>query len=112
MGTRVNSGLKFPAPPLFFDVVAAYRSALLLRQLRIARGDVPAGFKIGFTNRTIWPRYNVFAPIWGQVWSSRLTQREGSGSLSLAGTLEGESNENPGYRVARARSSRSATGKA
>ncbi len=35
---------------------------------RLVRGDQAAGFKIGFTNRTIWPIYGVHAPIWGPVW--------------------------------------------
>ncbi len=48
------------------DVPAAYQQALAVRALRIARGEVPRGYKIGFTNRNIWPRYNVFAPIWGR----------------------------------------------
>lgn len=35
---------------------------------RLARGDKAVGFKIGFTNRTIWPVYGVHAPIWAPVW--------------------------------------------
>lgn len=39
---------------------------------RIARGERPVGYKIGFTNRSIWPLYGVFHPIWGPVWNSTL----------------------------------------
>lgn len=39
---------------------------------RIARGERPVGYKIGFTNRAIWPRYGVFHPIWGSVWNTTL----------------------------------------
>lgn len=39
---------------------------------RIARGERPIGFKIGFTNRSIWPLYGVFHPIWGPVWNTTL----------------------------------------
>lgn len=46
------------------------------------------GFKVGFTNRTIWPRYNVYAPIWGSVWASTLTLCEGEGQVSLARTCQ------------------------
>ena len=35
---------------------------------RIARGWRPVGRKIGFTNRTIWPRYDVYRPMWAHVW--------------------------------------------
>lgn len=40
----------------------------LVNRQRLARGDRPVGFKIGFTNRTIWPLYGVHAPIWAPVW--------------------------------------------
>ncbi len=70
------------------DVAAAYQTALAVRQLRIERGEVPRGYKIGFTNRGIWPVYNVFAPIWGTVWDTTLTQCDGHGELSLARTCQ------------------------
>ena len=70
------------------DLATAYRDALAVRALRIARGEVPAGYKIGFTNRTIWQRYGVFAPIWGTVWNTNLTHCEGAGAVSLAGTTQ------------------------
>ncbi|MBV9890282.1 MAG: hydratase [Rhizobacter sp.] len=35
-----------------------------MRRLRIARGERPLGYKIGFTNRGIWARYGVFEPVW------------------------------------------------
>lgn len=38
--------------------------------LRIARGEQPIGFKIGFTNHTIWPIYGVHAPIWAPVFDN------------------------------------------
>jgi 2-keto-4-pentenoate hydratase len=66
------------------DVASAYRDALAVRALRIARGERPVGYKIGFTNRTIWERYGVFAPIWGSVWDSTLTHCEGRGRVNLA----------------------------
>ena len=33
------------------------------------RGWKPVGRKIGFTNRTIWPRYGVYQPMWAHVWA-------------------------------------------
>ncbi|MDZ7591985.1 MAG: hydratase [Rubrivivax sp.] len=72
----------------FADVPSAYRSALAVRALRIARGERPRGYKIGFTNRTIWPRYNVYAPIWGSMWDTTVAlcdgDSDGAGTLSLA----------------------------
>ena len=71
-----------------FDVSAAYQNALAVRDLRIARGEVPRGFKIGFTNRNIWPRYNVYAPIWGTVYDTTLTFCDGHGAVSLTSSCQ------------------------
>jgi 2-oxo-3-hexenedioate decarboxylase len=40
--------------------------------MREARGERPVGRKIGFTNRTIWAEYGVYAPIWGHVYDRTL----------------------------------------
>lgn len=66
-----------------FDTAQAYQLALAVRALREHRGEQPRGYKIGFTNRTLWPLYQVFAPIWGTVWDSTLHHCDGQGTLSL-----------------------------
>ena len=66
------------------DLSAAYPVALAVRALRMARGEVPCGYKVGFTNRTLWPRYNVYAPIWGTMWNTTVSSGEDQGRLSLA----------------------------
>jgi 2-oxo-3-hexenedioate decarboxylase len=43
----------------------AYRISACLCALRTARGERVTGRKIGFTNRTIWAEYGVYAPMWG-----------------------------------------------
>jgi len=53
-----------------FSITDAYAVAELNRQHRTARGERALGYKIGFTNRSIWDRYGVHAPIWGPVWDS------------------------------------------
>jgi 2-keto-4-pentenoate hydratase len=35
--------------------------------MRIVRGEQPVGMKIGFTNRSIWPLYNVSHPVWAPI---------------------------------------------
>jgi 2-oxo-3-hexenedioate decarboxylase len=45
----------------------AYRVSHWLEQARRARGETAVGRKVGFTNRNIWPEYNVYAPNWGYV---------------------------------------------
>ena len=70
--------------PAFNELQSAYAQALAVRDLRIARGEIPVGYKVGFTNRTIWSRYNVYAPIWGSVWNTTVSHCDGVGHLSLA----------------------------
>lgn len=78
--------LEEDGPPIA-DVASAYRAALEVRELRIARGERPIGFKIGFTNRQMWDRYGVRAPIWGSVWDTtlRLCEGEQAGTAALHG---------------------------
>jgi 2-keto-4-pentenoate hydratase len=71
-----------------FELPHAYQQALAVREMRIARGERPVGYKVGFTNRGIWPRYNVFAPIWGTVWDTTVSYCDAEGELSLARTRE------------------------
>lgn len=83
--------LNWPAD-LPVNLTQAYALALAVRQTRIVEGDVPVGFKVGFTNRSLWPRYEVYAPIWGTVWQSTMTQlapdTPNAGVLSLDGLSE------------------------
>ena len=48
----------------------AYRILARLCEVRTARGERVIGRKIGFTNRTIWPEYGVYAPMWGFVFDA------------------------------------------
>ena len=68
-----------------FDLAQAFAVADEIRRLRIARGEVPLGYKIGFTNRGIWARYGVFAPIWGPVWNTTVERVDSARTIvSLA----------------------------
>ena len=72
-----------------FTLAKAYSVADETRALRIARGERPAGYKIGFTNRGIWPKYNVQAPIWAPVWNTTLALLDGAqAEVSLLGMVQ------------------------
>ena len=51
-----------------FNLDDAYRVTAAVRRMREARGEVPVGRKIGFTNRTAWADHNVNEPMWGYVY--------------------------------------------
>ena len=53
-----------------FSLAEAYRVNAEIARRRVARGEKRLGWKIGFTNRTIWDEYGVHAPIWGPVYST------------------------------------------
>ena len=76
----------FTAAGAGFGLEQAYVVADEIRRRRIAAGDVPRGYKIGFTNRGIWARYGVHAPIWGPIWDSTLefAGSDGIAAVSLA----------------------------
>jgi len=72
-----------------FDLVAALRAAARVREARIARGERPVGRKIGFTNRTIWAEYDVWAPIWGDMYDRTVHELPvPPATASLAGLAE------------------------
>lgn len=56
----------------------AYEIAAAIRCLREARGETVIGWKIGFTNRTIWDEYDVHAPIWGPMYDTTSVEIAGS----------------------------------
>src|SRR3954468_18180803 len=53
-----------------FSLEDAYRVSARIIERRTARGERPIGWKIGFTNRTIWDEYGVHAPIWAPIYDS------------------------------------------
>ena len=72
-----------------FDLEDAYRVTAVIRQMRKARGEIPVGRKIGFTNRTIWAEYNVYEPIWGYVYNRTVHNlSEIDDTFSLVGLAE------------------------
>jgi 2-oxo-3-hexenedioate decarboxylase len=72
-----------------FDVAAAYDVLAEIERRRRAQGWVPAGRKIGFTNRTIWSRYGVYEPMWAHTWTHTVHHaRDGLATLALDGFVQ------------------------
>jgi 2-oxo-3-hexenedioate decarboxylase len=72
-----------------FDLPGAYQVTALVKGMRESRGELPVGRKIGFTNRTIWAEYGVYAPIWGYVYNRTAHHlAEIGGTFSLSGLTE------------------------
>jgi 2-oxo-3-hexenedioate decarboxylase len=66
------------------SVDEAYRVTPLVRQMYEAAGARALGRKIGFTNRTIWAQYGVYAPIWGYVFDRTVHDLADVETLPLA----------------------------
>ena len=72
-----------------FSVLEAYAVLGEIERRRRAQGWQAVGRKIGFTNRTIWPRYGVHQPMWAPVWSRTLHQApDCRARLPLAGFVQ------------------------
>jgi 2-keto-4-pentenoate hydratase len=78
----------FTSRPGSLTLDGSYRVTALLNKRYEARGDKRLGRKIGFTNRTIWEQYKVYAPIWGYVYRSTVHDLGDTATLPLAGFAE------------------------
>jgi len=73
----------FSSRPGGLTIDNAYRVTPLVRQMYEAHGSKVLGRKIGFTNRTIWTQYGVYAPVWGYVFNSTAYDLAAVETLSL-----------------------------
>jgi 2-oxo-3-hexenedioate decarboxylase len=83
---HLDSGRLWPwdmVKPAWADVASAYQDALRVRRLRLARGERPAGYRLGFTNTADWPRLAVTAPIFGTVWDSTIRFCDDRGAFGV-----------------------------
>jgi 2-oxo-3-hexenedioate decarboxylase len=72
-----------------FGLTEAYAVSEAAAVRRVAGGETIVGWKIGFTNRTIWDEYGVHAPIWGPVYDSTLVHVQGNVPvLDVTGFIE------------------------
>jgi 2-oxo-3-hexenedioate decarboxylase len=67
-----------------FSVADGYAVLDDIETRRRAQGWRSVGRKIGFTNRTIWPRYGVYQPMWAHLWTRTVHfAQDGKASLPL-----------------------------
>lgn len=85
-----DHGRSLPEPaPSGAGVAEGLAVQRAIAALRHARGEREAGWKIGFTNRSIWPLYGVHQPIRGPVWDTTLHRLDApAADLSLDALAE------------------------
>jgi 2-oxo-3-hexenedioate decarboxylase len=72
-----------------FSVADGYAVLDDIETRRRAQGWTAVGRKIGFTNRTIWPRYGVYQPMWAHIWTRTVHfARDGKAVLPLSGLVQ------------------------
>lgn len=72
-----------------FDLPSAYAVAKFIDDARVARGDVHAGRKLGFTNAAMWPIYGVGAPVWAPLYERTVVHlSQAQGTCSLGGFID------------------------
>jgi 2-keto-4-pentenoate hydratase len=71
------------------DEDGAYAIAWDVHARRRERGERSVGRKIGFTNRSIWAEYGVWAPIWSHVYDSTVHHApDGDAHLAIGHLLQ------------------------
>jgi 2-keto-4-pentenoate hydratase len=79
----------FSARHAGFTLDDAYDVTAAMRDTRLSRGERALGRKIGFTNRTIWAQYGVYAPIWGTMYDRTVHDLANlGGAFPLTGLCE------------------------
>jgi len=68
-------------PDLTLD--EGYAIAAQVHARRVANGKHPVGRKIGVTNQSIWPIYNVDAPVWGWMYAHGVSDIPEGGQIPL-----------------------------
>jgi 2-keto-4-pentenoate hydratase len=63
-------------------------AARALHRKRLHEGWRALGRKIGFTNRSIWPTYDVHEPIWGYVYDRTLVHSGNECVVALDGLMQ------------------------
>lgn len=73
-GRSINAGARWRRQGLSQDdayQVAAACCAIRMDQAETyGAGQLPVGRKIGFTNKSIWPEYNIYASNWGYMYAN------------------------------------------
>ena len=59
-----------------FSLSDAYRIAIEIREIREGKKEKALGIKVGFTNKSIWEKYSVNAPIFGFMYSTTVLSKE------------------------------------
>lgn len=75
------------------SIADGYNIARNILDIRIAHGEVMVGRKLGFTNRTIWPKYGerepIQAPIWAPMFDTTVRYApDNTGIQSLTGAVQ------------------------
>lgn len=84
-----------------FDLVAAYDVAAKITQRRLARGERPVGWKIGFTNQAIWAEQGLSAPIWARMYDATVAAVDSAGTdCPIAALIEPRIEPEIGLRIA------------
>ena len=66
---RAGGGQTAPLSQHGLRIADGYAIAKSIHDIRVAQGEVLIGRKLGFTNRTIWPRYGMHEPINAPLWA-------------------------------------------
>jgi 2-oxo-3-hexenedioate decarboxylase len=86
-----------------FGLAEAYAVSARVRARRMARGERPVGWKIGFTNASIWQNFGIHAPIWAPMYDATVASIDAAADphFSIAALLEPRIEPEIGLRLSR-----------
>jgi 2-keto-4-pentenoate hydratase len=84
-----------------FDLADAYDVSARITRRRMARGERPVGWKVGFTNEAVWKDYGVHAPIWGPMYDSTVAEVAGAAVCPIGALVDPRIEPEVALRIAR-----------
>jgi len=84
-----------------FDLAGAYRVSAAITRRRVARGENPVGWKIGFTNSALWAEQGLDSPIWAPMYDKTVAAADAGASVDMTMLSEPRIEPEIGLRLAR-----------
>ncbi len=86
------AGARTPIAPITdanpeFDLAGAYAVSSRITGRRVARGEKPIGWKIGFTNEATWKEFGMDGPIWAPMYDATVEALDSTAAVCRIGDL-------------------------
>lgn len=84
-----------------FDLADGYQVGLAVTRRRKLSGEVPVGWKIGFTNSALWADQGLDSPIWAPMYDKTVSAADAGASVDITMLSEPRIEPEIGLRLSR-----------